>query len=138
MVGFQFFLFEGIGGVMPLMGATKDRKAFPMLLAGSLAFLTVIFIIFSEICYYTYGDKLDQPIITEMLPKDNVIVQIIKFAFIGNLVFSYPITIYITNIILEGFTFQTCKRKSATRRWLKNVQRSLVLLGGILLGLYAK
>ena len=40
MVGFQFFLFEGIGGVMPIMGATRDRKAFPSILATSLILLT--------------------------------------------------------------------------------------------------
>lgn len=59
---------------MPIMGATRDRKAFPSILATSLILLTVIFMIFAEFCYYTYGDTLNQPIITEMLPANNLIV----------------------------------------------------------------
>ena len=55
-IGFSFFMFEGIGGVMPVMSATKDRNEFPTILAITLGVLTTIYICFSELCYYTYGN----------------------------------------------------------------------------------
>ena len=137
-IGFSFFMFEGIGGVMPVMSATKDREAFPTILAITLGVLTTIYICFAELCYYTFGDKLDKPIIMEMMPADNPIIQIIKIAFIINLVFSYPLCIFITNLIAESYTFKKCKKATTCRKWLKNLQRSVVLLAGILCALYLK
>ena len=105
MIGFSFFVFEGIGGVMPLISATKDRDNFPTILASSMAFLCLMHIIFGTLCYYTFGKNLNEPIIMEMMPGQNIIILIIKFLFLVNLVFSYPLTIFITNLILESFTF---------------------------------
>ena len=61
-----------------------------------------------------------------------------KIAFIINLIFSYPLTIFITNLILESYTCRRCKKATSARKWLKNFQRSLVLLAGILCALYLK
>ena len=105
MIGFSFFMFEGIGGVMPLMSATKNRESFPSILASAMGSLCLIYIFFATLCYYTFGSDLDQPIIMEMMPADNPIIQTTKLLFMGNLVFSYPLTIFITNLILESFTF---------------------------------
>lgn len=137
-IGFSFFMFEGIGGVMPVMSATKDREEFPTILAITLAFLTTVYICFSELCYFTFGKNLNMPIIMEMMPADNPIIQTVKIAFIINLVFSYPLTIFITNLILESYTCRKYKKATTARKWLKNCQRSLVLLAGILCALYLK
>ena len=123
---------------MPIMSATKDRQEFPTILAITLGFLTTIYICFSELCYYTYGKNLNKPIIIEMMPADNPIIQTVKIAFIINLVFSYPLTIFITNLILESYTCKSCKKATNTRKWLKNIQRSLVLLLGIICAMYLK
>ena len=74
MVGFSFYMYEGIGGLMPLMAATKDKQAFPSLVMFVFAVLAAMHITFSLLCYYTFGSGLDKPIITEMLPQDNIIV----------------------------------------------------------------
>lgn len=137
-IGFSFFMYEGIGGVMPVMSATKDREEFPTILAITLGFLTTMYICFAELCYYTYGKNLDKPIIMEMMPADNPIIQIVKLAFVVNLVFSYPLTIFITNLILESYTCRRFKKATRTRKWLKNMQRTAVLLAGILCALYLK
>ena len=137
-IGFFFFLFEGIGGLMPIMSATKDREVFPYLLCGALGFLCIMYIIFGELCYYTFGSGLTKPIIMEMMPADNPIIQVVKILFMINLVFSYPLTIFITNLILEGFTFKRMKQNTPTRKWLKNFQRSLVLGTGIVCAMYLR
>lgn len=108
-IGFFFFLFEGIGGLMPIMSATKDREAFPYLLCGALGFLCTMYVCFGELCYYTFGKELNKAIIMEMMPADNPIIQVVKILFMINLVFSYPLCIFITNLILEGFTFKGMK-----------------------------
>ena len=62
-IGFTFYMYEGIGGLMPLMNATKNRDEFPSLVVMALTTLTFIYISFSELCYFTYGDQLTKPII---------------------------------------------------------------------------
>ena len=136
-IGFCFFMFEGIGGVMPIMGATKDRESYPYILTLTIGFLMVVYIAFANLCYYTYGSSLDKPIIMEMMPSDNIIIQIVKILFMINLVFSYPLTIFITNVILEGFTFKNT-HSGGVKKWLKNLQRSAVLLFGIICAIYLR
>ena len=138
MIGFSFFMFEGIGGVMPLMGATKNRENFSTILAYAMGFLCIIYIMFANLCYYTYGESLEKPIIMEMMPADNKIIMIVKFLFIINLVFSYPLIIFITNLIIESYTFpkSVLKGKPNCRKYMKNVERSFVLLIGIVLAIY--
>jgi len=58
-VGFSFFMFEGVGGIMPLMALAEDRITFITLLKACLMFLCVIYISFAELCYYTFGNTLD-------------------------------------------------------------------------------
>ena len=136
-IGFSFFMYEGIGGLMPLMSATKNRNEFPTLLALALTTLTIIYICFSELCYFTFGDKLDKPIIMEMMPQTNIVIQVVTLLFILNLIFTYPLTVYITNIIWESFTCSGLQ-PGPCRKWVKNLQRSFVLLLGILCALYLK
>ena len=122
---------------MPVMSATKKRDEFPYLLIGCFGFLFFMYITFGEICYFTFGKNLTKPLIIEHMPKANIIIQIVKILFIVNLVFSYPLVIYITNVIFESYTFANMK-KSSCRTWLKNVQRSFVLLFAILCAIYLK
>lgn len=74
MIGFAFFMFEGIGTVMPVMSATKNREEFPTILALTLGFLAFMYIIFSELCYFTFGKNLNRPIIMEMMPSANPVI----------------------------------------------------------------
>ena len=139
MVGFSFFLFEGIGGIMPIMSATKNRKDFgTVILPGAMALLCFCNVVFGNLCYYTFGTGLDKPLITEVMPADSKVIITVKFLFMLNLVFSYPLTIYITNIILESYTFSkgTLKGKDKCRYWMKNLQRTIVLIIGILCAIF--
>ena len=105
---------------MPIMSATADREKFPWILTMAIIVLTFMHICFAELCYYTFGKDLNVPIIIDKMPADNPIIQVVKLLFILNLVFSYPLTIFITNVILESFTFRSFKKSTPCRKWLKN------------------
>ena len=99
MIGFSFFMFEGIGAVMPVMNACspKVHQKFPYILGAALTTLCAIYIIFSEICYYTFGNALNQAIVMGEMPASSHIIQIVKILFSFNIMFSYPISIFPTN-----------------------------------------
>ena len=129
-------MFEGIGGVMPLMALAEDRKTFITLLKACLILLCFTYICFAELCYYTFGENLDAPIIMNMMPNKNMIIVGTKFLFIINLVFSYPLCIFMTNLILEQYLFRSFKKKTKCRKWLKNLSRSVVLGSAIVVSIY--
>ncbi len=71
--------------------------------------LCTIYVLFSFLCYYSWGSDLDEPVVTEMLPADNSFVQVMKLLFCVNLMISYPIT------IVPAFnTFETLLGKKET------------------------
>ena len=58
-IGFAIFNFEGIGVVMPIMYATKEKKKFKKILLYAVMTIVVVYITFGEICYLTYGSNMD-------------------------------------------------------------------------------
>ena len=58
---------------------------------------------FSSLCYYAWGDSLDKPVVTEMLPAGNIFVQVMKLLYCVNLVYSYRINIVPTFTTLEVY-----------------------------------
>ena len=62
-VGLAFFMFEGIANVLPVMEASEVKESFTCLIIAALSTLLVINIAFSELCYYTFGSDLKEPII---------------------------------------------------------------------------
>lgn len=72
------------------------------------------------------------------MPAANPIIQLVKILFMINLIFSYPLIIYITNIILESYIFKSWKKATSCRKWSKNLQRTIVLLLGIIAAMYLK
>lgn len=93
MIGFAFFMYEGIGCLLPVMKETEEPENVPYLAVAAFATLFVMHVSFSSICYYAWGASLTEPVVTEMLPADNVYVQIMKLLFCTNLIFSFPFTI---------------------------------------------
>ena len=58
-IGFAIYCYEGIGVVMPLCATAKHPDNVPFLVGAALVTLTVIFISFSEMCYYCFGAGVD-------------------------------------------------------------------------------
>ena len=63
VVGFSVYTYEGIGVVMPIMSTCNCPEKFPYLLTLAVGVLTTIYIMFSELCYYTFGSGLTEPIV---------------------------------------------------------------------------
>lgn len=51
---------------------------------------------------------------------------IAEFLYLGVIVFSFPLNIYITNYVTESLIFQEM-RHSETRKWLKNLSRTIIV-----------
>ena len=92
-LGFAIYSFEGIGIVMPVMHACEKPEQFYTIFVCAIATLTVIMIAFSELCYFTWGSNLTEPIITEMLPRDSTVAIITKLFYIVNCMCSFSIII---------------------------------------------
>lgn len=105
MVGFAFFMFEGIGCLLPVMKETKEPEHFTKITVAALVTLCTIYVLFSFLCYYTWGTDLDETVVTEMLPTDNTFIQIMKLLFCINLVFSYPMTNSVTHTTFQEYVF---------------------------------
>lgn len=103
MVGFAFYMFEGIGCLLPIMRECEKPERMPAITLGAIWSLAIIQVAFSSVCYYAWGDTLDKPVVTEMLPADNTFVQIMKLLYCINLVYSYRINIVPTFTTLEAY-----------------------------------
>lgn len=103
MIGFAFFMFEGIGCLLPVMRETREPEKLPMITVAAILTLCTFYVLFSELCYFTWGSDLTEPVVTEMLPADNTFVQIMKLLFCVNLIFSFPLTIVPTFDTLEAW-----------------------------------
>ena len=137
MVGFAIYAYEGIGVVMPIMQASAEPDQFIKCLVAAIVTLSFIFLFFGELTYFTFGSDLNEPFITEMLPADNLWIEIIKVLFCFNLVFSYPITVNPTNTILEGYIFGGDPRRASYKEtWMRRFSRFLVCLSATLFGIY--
>eukprot|EP00353_Schmidingerella_taraikaensis_P013445 CAMPEP_0185590728 /NCGR_PEP_ID=MMETSP0434-20130131/61822_1 /TAXON_ID=626734 ORGANISM="Favella taraikaensis, Strain Fe Narragansett Bay" /NCGR_SAMPLE_ID=MMETSP0434 /ASSEMBLY_ACC=CAM_ASM_000379 /LENGTH=111 /DNA_ID=CAMNT_0028215131 /DNA_START=764 /DNA_END=1099 /DNA_ORIENTATION=+ len=73
-VGFAFFMFEGIGCLLPVMRETEKPELMPAITVGAMLTLFVVYVTFSTVCYYAWGEDLTQPVVTEMLPAQNSFV----------------------------------------------------------------
>ena len=111
----------------------------PIVIVSALSALCTVYVIFSFICFYAWGSNLTEAVVTQMLPADNVYVEIMSVLFSINLLFSYPLTIFVTNQTLAAFIFGTSEderlgyhHESTWHFWKLNILRSGVLLAGII------
>lgn len=60
MWALSFYMFEGVGSVLPVMEASTMKDNFSVLLGCALGTLLCVHIYFSELSYYTFGDSLKE------------------------------------------------------------------------------
>ena len=58
-----------------------------------------------------------------------------QIVFLGNVIFSFPLNIYITNYVVESIIFRKMAY-SECRKWLKNISRAVVVTLGILIAYF--
>jgi len=125
MVGYSFYSFEGIGVVMPIMESAKDKEGFPKVLTIAIFTLAGLYLSFGVLSYKYFGHMKEKFVIYN-LDDSGWFLKITELAFCLNLVFSYPITIYPANKIMEGFIFYKMKENTPLRKALKNLYRTFV------------
>jgi proton-coupled amino acid transporter len=135
MIGFAFFMFEGIGCLMPVLKEVEKPSQFHYHIVGALALLCSIYICFSMLCYYAWGQDLNQPVVTEMLPVENVYVQILKLVFCLNLIFSYPLTSACISEGLQSAFFYEGAEHDPKQYWKVNALRSTVPIAGVIVSI---
>ena len=128
MIGLSFYMFEGIGTILPIMEASDEetKSIFSSLIFAALAMLALINIVFSELCYYAYGSEITEPIFIQQMPEENPAIITAKILYVIMVVISYPLTIYITNYVIEEIVFSKMEY-SELRKWLKNLSRTIVV-----------
>lgn len=135
MLGMSYATYEGIGAVLPIMeAADKNAKEnFSLLIGLALATICLVHITFSEVTYYAYGDDITETIIINQMPQDNPVIIVGNILYIFVIVFSYPVTIFVTNYVIEYIIFRRMEHSTA-RKWLKNLSRTIVLALGVIIG----
>lgn len=68
VVGFAIYSFEGVGMLMPIMQASEKPKEFNKILIYAFLTILALYIGFSEICYFCFGNNMTSPIIIYNLP----------------------------------------------------------------------
>lgn len=133
-LGFTIYCYEGIGIVMPVLATSQNPQDFKRMVTYAYVTLIVFFISFAEVCYFAWGDSLD-PYVTENLNSDNVAVILIKFAYSLNLVCSYPICIFPTNIAIENWLCSCLKQNPKSLYWAQNFSRLFVTAAAIFMAI---
>lgn len=103
MVGFAFYLFEGIGCLLPILREAEHPETFSFLVMAAQWTIISVQIFFGSVCYYAWGTSLTESVVTEMLPAGNVFVQVMKLLYCISLIYSYKVNIVPTFSALESF-----------------------------------
>jgi hypothetical protein len=61
---------------------------------------------------------------------EDKLIRTTEILFCLNLVFSYPLTVYPTNRIIESFLFMKMKEETTLKAWLMNLSRTVVVFLG--------
>jgi len=99
MFGVSVYCFEGIGMILPMESAMKDRSKFPALLFGTVWLISGIFITFGLMGYIGYGPHT-QDIVTLNLPAHWSSTMMILAVCTG-LMFTFPVMMVPVYEILE-------------------------------------
>ena len=142
MIGFSFYSFEGIGVIMPIMEQSRDKQNFPKVLSAALLTLAGVFVFFGLVSYMNCGyNKMDEKFIVYNIKPQDSVLEVTELLYCVNLVFSYPLTIFPANKILESYLFHRMlgmNEVTTTRKWLKNLSRGIIVFLGVFLSITLK
>lgn len=135
-LGFAFYNYEGIGIVMPVMATCAEPQHFKRMLTYTFFTLMAIFVFFGCVTYFAWGENLNEPIVTQMLPSDDKIVIIMKFLYSMNLLCSYPIIINPANASVEGWLCKCLSSNQTALYWSQNFSRLFVCFSAVMCSIY--
>ena len=130
MIGSAVYAYEGFGTVLPILDVAEKPELFEKTLFLVLTTVFALYTSFGTYCYFIYGDKLVDPLITANLEPQGLLVYLIKIVYSINLVITFPLTVYPANIIIESYICRDMP-PSKKRSFYKNLSRTLVSLVGV-------
>ncbi|KAL6079321.1 hypothetical protein QOT17_000949 [Balamuthia mandrillaris] len=105
------YAFEGIGLVIPMESAAKDKKNFPRLYTAGLSFVMTLYLTFGLLGYLSFGEGTKTMAILN-LPNSAPLVTILKLGFIVTALVSYPLYMFPVVERLECLLFGSSLNRS--------------------------
>jgi len=104
---------------------TKNQDGYKAIVIAVFVFVCSLYVCFGYFCVNAWGEDMKTPLVTDQLP-DGWISYTILFLFALNLVFSYPLVLYPSNIIVENILYAGWE-KSPIRQMFKNTSRTTLV-----------
>lgn len=124
-LGTFVYTFEGIGLVLPINRAARDKKRFPKVLTITMIGLITLFVIFGSLGYAVYGENTEDLILINL--KQGTIEEIIQICFSFVIIFTWPLMFYPAINILEARVFKR-QIKSFKLTMKKNLFRTAIVV----------
>lgn len=126
-IGTAVFTYEGVGLVIPITESMAEPRKFPKVLAGTMVFITAIFLSVGFISYLAFGNKVQTVILLNMpaTPMVNTVQALYALA----ICLSIPLQLFPAIRIIENLLFTRSGKHNPIVKWEKNVFRLLAVLG---------
>ena len=134
--GVAIFVFEGVALVLPVQDMTASKEDYFRIVCIVNCLIGALYLVFCELSLNAWYSRFqdDKPLITEYLPKDRYVCQLIILIFNVNLLITYVLFIYPVNKVLDRW-FLSGMEAGPKKRALKNLSRALLLLFTIVVAL---
>ncbi|KAI9018596.1 transmembrane amino acid transporter protein-domain-containing protein [Phycomyces nitens] len=125
-IGTAVFTYEGVGLVIPITESMKDPSKFPKVLAGTMVFITALFLSVGFISYLAFGSNVQTVILLNMpgTPTVNTIQGLYALA----ICLSIPLQLFPAIRIIETGLFTRSGKFNTIVKWEKNIFRFLIVL----------
>ena len=111
-IGFAVYAYEGIGIIMPVQDITAHPKSYMTIVFSVMITVSAVFLAFGQICAIAWGNEMNKPLVTDMLPSDPKTNPhdawfgwTIKVLFCINLIFSFPLILFPAHRVIENYIY---------------------------------
>lgn len=126
-VGYCIYAFEGVGVLMPIMQASEKPEKFEYHFKVALVIITGLIMGCGIANYVAYGSKVGM-LATQTLPQESAMTKVMLLMYSLNVIFTFPLTLFPTNIIFESWTVDKWfpRKSSKENYYFKNLQRAFL------------
>ena len=127
MLGTAVYMFEGIGIILPIKQAMKEPQKFDRALVSMMVLVTLLFIAFAGLAYFTLGTATQQ--IVTLNIEQSVGSSVFMLAYLVSVVLSLPLILFPPFTILDAWV-------GNIPIWASNLSRVVILAGLITLSVF--
>ncbi|KAL1985241.1 hypothetical protein VTN96DRAFT_8157 [Rasamsonia emersonii] len=126
-IGTAIFTYEGIGLIIPILESMKKPEKFPIVLAGVIAGITVVFLSAGSLSYAAYGSATKTVILLN-LPQDSKFVNAAQLMYSLAILLSTPLQLFPAIRIMENELFTRSGKYNPGIKWKKNFFRFMLVM----------